>query len=232
MLNVPPVASFHLIRETTMRRNLSRLAIERRMLAATDGLTLWRLCGTGRGDSTAASADLRRRAVFALWRDEADLAVFMAQARLMKQWTDAAESWHVRLAGAGGHGSWRGVDVPSILGGASSNDDRVAIITRANVRARTQAAFSRAAQMVNTEVRHADGLLAVVGFGESPVGRQATFSLWSSLDAATTFARQQPHHADAVRRTRSERWYGEEMFARFVPYASNGTWDGVDPLAR
>ncbi|MFM8906781.1 MAG: hypothetical protein ACKOIZ_04060 [Actinomycetota bacterium] len=73
-------------------------------------------------------------------------------------------------------------------------------------------------------------MLAVIGIGEAPILRLGTFSLWQNVGAMSGFAHRQPEHEHVVRRTRSERWYGEEMFARFAPYWSAGTWDGRDPL--
>jgi hypothetical protein len=106
------------------------------------------------------------------------------------------------------------------------------MITRADVRPRSWRAFRRAGEPVNIELHQSEGLLAVVGIGEAPIGRLGTFSLWSSLEAMHRFATQAPQHQAVVERTRNEQWYGEELFARFEPYDSAGTWDGIDPLAR
>lgn len=222
------VASFHLVRVHRATAALAHLATDRRHLRRIDGLDVWRLLGTGRGIDTGPSADLHRTALFAVWRDERALDDFLAGSPVAERWSGAVESWHVRLRGISGHGAWRGADV---LGGLERGADHgpIAVLTRADVRLRSWRAFRAAGPAVSAELLRAPGLLAAAGIGELPVGRLGTFSVWSGIAAMASFATQ-PRHLDVVRRTRSERWYGEELFARFEPYASSGTWDGRDPL--
>jgi hypothetical protein len=226
------IASFHLVREPAWKAPLalSRLGTDRLRLGRVGGLAFWRLLGTGSGDRTGGGADLSRTALFAVWEDEADLDAFLVRHAIPRRWTRAQESWHVRLRGIGGHGRWRGVDpLDGLVRGAG--DGAVAIITRADVRRRSWKAFGAASDVVDAELHTAPGLIDVVGIGEAPVGRLATFSLWESLQAARHFAYAMPDHTAVVERTRAEDWYAEEMFARFEPYASTGTWNGRDPLA-
>lgn len=226
------IASFHLVDEPAWKIPivLARLGADRIRLPRVPGLEFWRLLGTGSGDDTGRGADLSRSALFAVWNDESDLDAFLADGSLARRWRSAEQSWHVRLRSIGGHGTWKGVDPLAGLD-AGSGDGPVAIITRADVRRRSWKAFGAASEVVDAELHRAPGLIDVVGIGETPVGSLATFSLWESLSAARAFAYSMPDHVEVMRRTRAEDWYAEEMFARFEPYASTGTWNGRDPLA-
>jgi hypothetical protein len=139
------------------------------------------------------------------------------------------EAYGLHLALLSGHGSWAGHRVVhDLLPGASGGP--VAVLTRARVRHGARRRFRAAARRMAAEVSGAPGLLAVVGVGELPTGMLGTFSLWADTASPSRFAFRQAHHREAVRRTRAEGWYGEELFARFEPLSSAGTWDGRDPL--
>lgn len=209
---------------------MARLGLDRPALNRVDGLLFWRLLGTGNTDNTGPGADLSRTALFAVWDDEADLDRFEEEHRIVKRWQSAAESWHVRLRLIGGHGRWRGVDPLEELA-PGARDGAVAVITRADVRRQAGRSFRQASKEVNAELHTAAGLIDVVGIGEAPVGRLATFSLWESMADVRAYAHQMPRHQQVVEQTRDGDWYSEEMFARFEPYASRGTWNGRDPLA-
>ena len=66
------------------------------------------------------------------------------------------------------------------------------------------------------ELAAAPGLLARFGVGEAPVGWQGTVSVWRSAADLTAFAYRQPEHRAVIARTPADRWYAEELFARFA----------------
>ena len=45
------------------------------------------------------------------------------------------------------------------------------------------------------------------------------------------YAYRNKHHREVIQKTRQLGWYKEEMFARFHPYKSEGSWNGTNPIA-
>jgi hypothetical protein len=226
------VATFHLTKWSGTFGMMQALALDRFRYRGAGGLRFLRVLGTGKADDTAPGVQRGRTALFAVFEDEPSADEFIARLHRRR---GVREAWHVKMHGAGGHGSWRGHHIPRILGDeaaerVSKGGAPLAMITRADVRVASWRVFAQAARVVDRELKASEGLLGVVGIGEAPVLRLGTFSLWRNVDAMAAFAHRAPQHGQVVGRTRSEQWYGEEMFARFAPYWSTGTWDGRDPL--
>lgn len=141
----------------------------------------------------------------------------------------ADEIWTVRLLPIEVRGAWSGVKPFSPLA-PQPQTGPIAILTRATIRWRRLRAFWSAVPAASQPLEQAAGLLASIGIGEAPFFRQATFSLWRNIDDMQAFAYRTNGHREAMRRTRAENWYREELFGRFVPVASEGRWEGRDPL--
>jgi hypothetical protein len=106
----------------------------------------------------------------------------------------------------------------------------VASITRARLRLSRAPGFWRAVPPVSADLARIEGLRLAIGIGEAPIGLQGTFSLWSSAAALNEFAYRRRPHLDVVRRTAPERWYTEELFARFAVRSVTGTFAGRHPM--
>ena len=234
ILEHEPVVAFTLARYAQRHgiATLAHLGLDRLPLQRVPGLAFWRLLGVGRGRVFDPHADLQRSALFTVWNSYTDLKRFESQSRMMKSIQRRAEEvWTVHMRPVRWHGKWGGRDpfvamtpVPAAEAGPWI------ILTRATIYPTKVRAFLSAVPSVAEQLLQQPDLINSVGVGEAPLLYQATLSLWRTLPAVTLFAYSHERHADVVRRTRQEGWYREELFARFRPIASSGTWDGVDPL--
>ncbi len=211
---------------------LAHLGLDRWPLAQTAGLRFWRLLGVGQGKAFDPHADLQRYALFTVWDSLADLKRFEVHSPVMRRiHRQADESWTVHMLPIRWHGKWGGRDpFAGIVPVAPPEAGPWIILTRATIWPTKLRAFLSAVPAVAEQLLQQKELINSVGVGEAPLLFQATLSIWSTLPAMTTFAYGPTSHIEVVRKTRQEQWYREELFARFRPVASFGTWDNVNPL--
>lgn len=112
----------------------------------------------------------------------------------------------------------------------SAYEGPIAILTRATIRLSKLAPFWRNVASVANQMAGAKGFITSVGIGEMPLIKQATFSIWQSKEDMKNFAYQMKEHKEVIVKTRTEKWYSEDMFTRFKIQKSTGTIKGMNPL--
>ncbi|HEU0101619.1 MAG TPA: monooxygenase [Mycobacteriales bacterium] len=229
---VPALVTLHLWRVPpgAVGAALLRMGTDRARVRRTPGVRFAKLLGTGNGRTfTVRDADPLRWGLLTTWARPEDAAAF-EDSPVVRGWAGLArETWRAELVPVTSRGLWSGREpfgdpVPERV------DGPVAALTRARLVTRRAARFWRAVPPVSADLHASDGLLAAVGIGEAPVGLQGTFSLWRDERALREFAHRGAPHREVVARTATERWYAEELFARFRVVATAGTLDGRDPL--
>jgi hypothetical protein len=238
--SVPSVtASLHLfgVRGSGMSRAISHMATDRWAVRNTPGLRFVKLLGTGDARTfTPKDADPRLWGVFSVWESPDAAMRFSEEHRVIRSWQRFAHEtavWQMRPLRW--KGEWSGkTPFGSVRGHTDDHAEwpgPTAVITRARIRPRQLRSFLQAVPPVAADIQRAEGLVFSVGIGEAPIGLQATFSVWQSADAIDQFAyREKPHQA-VVKRTATDGWYAEEMFARFAVVSATGTVKGASMVA-
>lgn len=209
---------------------LLSMAVHRLPLALQKGCTFWKLLGCGRRGSFDLTPDWQQWGLLATWNSRADFDQFYQTSFIAGWWKKlATESWTILAEPLQAHGLWDGQEP---FGKLAKTDytGPVAVLTRATIRLNRLKNFWSHVDTAAKMMSSSKGFITSVGIGEAPVYRQATFSVWESLDDVKNFAYRSPEHAEVIKKTRTENWYGEELFARFKPVAAWGTLNGADPL--
>jgi hypothetical protein len=230
---VPELVTLHLWRvpRRAVPAAVARMALDRRPVRSLPGVRFAKLLGTGEGRTfTIRDSDPLRWGLLATWTDRASARAFERSATAARWRRLAEEAWRVELRPLSARGRWSGRE-PFGKPSGGRWDGPVAAITRARLAPTRARRFWRAVPPVSADLAGRPGLRLAVGIGEAPVGLQGTFSLWDSARTLRAFAYAGEAHREVVARTATERWYAEELFARFAVEAAEGSVDGRDPLA-
>lgn len=200
-----------------------RMALDRLPLRKNKSIGFWKLLGTGKGETfTPSDADPLRWGLLVTIREDA-LSEF-ENSELVRRWNSRAEEkFSGTLKAIAVHGSWskKRPFQPEVA--PLDWSGKVVAITRARIKWRKNLIFWRSVPPVTTSLKSAPGLLAAIGIGEAPLGLQGTFSIWEDPKTISYFAYRGEAHKAVIAATAREKWYAEELFARFALVESSGT---------
>ena len=202
---------------------LLHMGIDRLSLSGNKKIRFWKLLGTGKGETfTPKDADIQRWGLL-ITIPESELASFDSS-KLVKRWHQKSlKRYQVVLKNISVQGKWSKAEpFKSDLFDPPWNGKIVAL-TRARIKWLKNPIFWRSVPPVTVSLKSAAGLISAIGIGEAPLGLQGTFSIWESSAAVRAFAYQGEAHKAAIAATARERWYSEELFARFAVISESGS---------
>jgi heme-degrading monooxygenase HmoA len=210
---------------------LAQMGMAPPLLRKVPGLSFAKMMGSGRG-GFGVLPDWGRYALLGVWETDAAADAFFGSPQLDTFRRRAAEIWSVKMLPLRTHGQWDGVEPFKPQPVVPPPGLPVAVLTRASIRTGALVDFWRHVPQASRNLYGSEALLYSVGVGEKPLVQQATVSFWRDAAALEGFAYRQSGHKEIVRRTRERNWYSEELFARFLPIATEGTCGGKDLLAQ
>ncbi|RYY06932.1 MAG: DUF3291 domain-containing protein [Sphingobacteriaceae bacterium] len=192
--------------------------------------SFYKLMGTGKNGTFDLHPDWQQWAMLAVWDDEESFNRFNQKSFVSSWWKIfSAEKWTVLLKPMQSHGKWTGSE-PFENSQKTDYQGVVAVLTRATLNLNRLKHFWQNAAKIAKIMTAAPGYITSFGVGEDPFMHQATISFWQDMEAVKGFAYRSPEHVEVIKKTRSENWYSEELFARFIPVKSWGTLHGKNPL--
>ncbi|MFS4467452.1 DUF3291 domain-containing protein [Maribacter sp. 2210JD10-5] len=201
-----------------------------RSLSTVQGLQQYKLMGSGK-DGFDPFPDWSVYGLLQIWDNDKYANTFFAKSDLIKLCLKkSSESWTLYLKNIKSHGEWNGKNPFEKSDFVDSNNPYIAVITRATIRRKHFFKFWRYVPTSQQPLAKNKGLIYTKGIGEVPFLQMATFSLWRDMESLMDFAYNSEEHKIAIQKTRKLDWYREELFSRFQPYKSVGTWNGKNPL--
>ncbi len=185
------------------------------------GCTFYKLLGSGK-ENFNPFPDWSIYAVLQVWNSEKEAQEFITNSRLFKTYRKKSSKHHILfMQSIQARGEWNGSN-PFQRAKVIDQNAKVCAITRASIKWSKLLTFWKFVPISQQPLLKANGLIYTKGFGEVPFVEMATFSIWENADQLNKFAYQSREHIEAIQKTRSIKWYKEELFSRFQLVSHSG----------
>ena len=188
-----------------------------------EGLTFYKLLGSGSGNGFSIFPDFGTYAFLGVWKDEntAEKALTDQDSplQILKSGIENHSTIYMKTMYA--NGKWHGQN-PFKSTVKFDKELPLGVITRGAVRLSKLYHFWKFVPRVSRSAHKKEGMIFSKGIGELPLIEQATFSLWKNSQYMLDYAYKSKYHEEVVRKTKEIGWYKEDLFARFYPYRVEG----------
>ena len=181
------------------------------------GLTFWKAMGVGSGaHQFGVLPDWGKYVLLTVFDSETNAQKFL-QSDIYAEYTYTSHDYRqVWMKCIRSHGLWNHHQPFMANTDLQIHSGKIAVITRATIKPHHMFNFWTSTPKVVRHLVNARGLDIAWGIGEYPWLMQATFSIWSNLDAMKSFAYTHHVHNQMIKKTHQIHWYKEDLFARFL----------------
>jgi hypothetical protein len=181
------------------------------------GMSFYKLMGTGKNGTFDIRPDLNQWVYLWVWNSESDYQKFLGISYISKylnKFTD--EFFTIYLSPKQSHGFWDGKQpFGNNSNTAFREDELIIVLTRATIKLNKANSFWKNVPLIAQNFSKNEGFIYSIGTGEVPFLKQATLSIWKNENCMKAFAYHKKQHAEVIKKTRQNKWYSEELFARF-----------------
>jgi len=189
------------------------------------GLQFYKLMGTGK-EGFNPLPDWSVYAILQVWNSEEDANTYFTSHRLFERYKAHVSRYAVFfLKNKISRGEWDKKNPFQTSKSLDKNIPLVVVLTRATIKTKLLFKFWKFVPKSRAGLGNNEGLLYTKGVGEVPFRQMATLSVWTDENSLNAFAYQTKGHVKAIGKTRTLKWYKEELFARFQPYKLIGNWN-------
>jgi len=203
----------------------TQMGIAPRKLKQSRGLRFFKLMGTGGGNGFSLWPDFGTYAFLGVWDNSNAAEKFLNHNPIIKTYRQKSYLTRtIKMLPLKSHGFWSGQNPFKAYSSPPTGLNMpVAVITRATLRPARLLSFWKSVPAASKAIENAEGVQFFKGIGEWPFVQQATLSIWENFDAVKKFAYNEKTHANIVKKTRTQNWYSEDLFARFQVLSDTGS---------